>query len=139
MTGPSHGRIVLVDDDESLRRALARTMRVAGYAVESYGTADELVRAGVACAGACLVLDISLPGTSGADFRRSLSAAGEEPPTIFITALDRIDAEAALGKLAPFAVLYKPFRNDELLAAIHGACGAPGSAPPGTHHDGRHA
>jgi len=110
-----------VDDDESLRRALARTMRVAGYDVESYGTADELVQAGTGCANACLVLDISLPGTSGADFRRALSASGEEPPTIFITALDRIDAEAALGTLAACPVLYKPFRNDELLAAIHGA------------------
>lgn len=138
MTAPSHGRIVLVDDDESLRRALARTMRVAGYAVESYGTADELVQAGVGCAGACLVLDISLPGTSGADFRRALSAAGQEPPTVFITALDRIDAQAALGKLAPFTVLYKPFRNEELLAAIQGARQAPPDGPSGANH-GRQA
>ncbi len=109
---------MLVDDDDSLRRALARTIRLAGYAVESFRTADELAQSDALSTGACLVLDISLPGTSGADFCRALVAAGRGLPTIFITALDRDDAEAAVAPLAPVTVLYKPFPNDTLLAAI---------------------
>lgn len=118
MTVPAHRKIVLVDDDDSLRRALVRTVRLAGYAVESFSTADELAHSGVPCNESCLILDINLPGTSGVEFRRALSAAGHEPPTIFITALDREDAATALAPLAPVTVLFKPFRNDELLAAI---------------------
>lgn len=123
MTLPPHRRIVLVDDDDSLRRALARTMRLAGYAVESFRTADELATSDALDTDACLVLDINLPGTSGLDFYRALGAAGRRLPVIFITALDRSDAEDAVGPLAPDALLYKPFRNEELLAAVGGACG----------------
>lgn len=113
---------MLVDDDDSLRRALARTMRLAGYAVESFRTADELAESDALRTDACLVLDINLPGTSGVDFCRSLAAAGKTLPTIFITALDRDDAQAAVAPLAPVTVLYKPFPNEELLAAIGGVC-----------------
>lgn len=111
-------RILLVDDDASLRRALARALRLAGYTVESFGTADELTRSGVDCAAACLVLDINLPGTSGVDFRLALAAAGQKPPTIFITALDREDADAALAGVEAPVVLFKPFGNAEFLAAV---------------------
>lgn len=113
---------MLVDDDDSLRRALARTIRLAGYAVESFRTADELAESEALRTDACLVLDINLPGTSGVDFCRSLAAAGKKLPTIFITALDRDDAQAAVAPLAPVTVLYKPFPNDELLAAIGCVC-----------------
>jgi FixJ family two-component response regulator len=114
----SRRRIVVVDDDDSLRRALARTIRLAGYDVEPFANVDELVHFGTCWTGACLVLDVNLPGVSGLDYRRSLAAAGENPPTIFITALDRDAAHAALEALAPSAILYKPFANHELLAAI---------------------
>jgi len=113
----SRWRVLLVDDDDSLRRALARTLRLAGYDVDAYRSADELTQANACCADACLVLDVNLPGTSGIDFRRALEASGMHLPTIFITALDREDS-AALASLAPVAVLHKPFRNEELLSAI---------------------
>ena len=115
-------KIVLVDDDDSLRRALARTIRLAGWDVDAYRTADELAAAGDFFESVCLVLDVNLPGTGGIDFRQGLDARGQHPPTIFITALDRVDTEAALSLLAPVAVLYKPFRNEELLNAIERAC-----------------
>lgn len=114
-------KILLVDDDASLRRALARALRLAGHTVETFGTADELIRSGVDGAAACLVLDINLSGTSGVDFRLALAAAGREPPTIFITALDRDDADAALARIEAPVVLFKPFGNAEFLAAVAGA------------------
>lgn len=133
MTIPPERRITLVDDDESLRRALARTLRLAGYAVESYDSADRLAASGVDCSAACLVLDINLPGTSGVDFRLALAAAGEDPPTIFITALDRQDAAAALARLHAPTVLFKPFGNDELLAAVRRVIDAKGRPKSSGH------
>lgn len=115
-------RIVLIDDDDSLRRALGRTIRLAGYDVQAFRSADDFTRFGGCHAGDCLVLDINLPGTSGIEFRRALAAAGSNPPTIFITALDREDTEPALAGLAPVAVLRKPFTNEDLLGAIGRAC-----------------
>lgn len=120
----SRWRVVLVDDDDSLRRALARTIRLAGYEVETYRTADDCARAGGFGALTCLVLDVNLPGTSGIAFRGALAASGQDPPTIFITALDRDDRSVDFDALGPVEVLHKPFRNDELLAAIGRACSA---------------
>ena len=115
-------RVVLVDDDDSLRRAFARTIRLAGYDVISFQSVNALLDSGVWFADACLVLDVNLPGVSGIDFRRSLADSGRNPPTIFITALDRDETDEVLTAFAPVAVLYKPFGNDELLHAIDRAC-----------------
>jgi FixJ family two-component response regulator len=119
---PACRRIVLVDDDDSLRRALARTIRLAGYAVEAFACAEDCARASGCLDDACLVLDINLPGTGGVDFRKALTAAGHNPPTIFITALDREDAALSLASLPPATVLHKPFANETLLRAIRDAC-----------------
>ncbi len=121
---------MLVDDDDSLRRALARTIRLAGYAVESFRSADELAQSEALGTDACLVLDINLPGTSGVEFFRSLVAAGRNLPTIFITALDRDDAQLAIASVAPVTILFKPFPNHDLLAAIDCACGELRRVPP---------
>lgn len=118
----SRWRIVLIDDDDSLRRALGRAIRLAGYDVQALRTADDYARLGGCRAHDCLVLDVNLPGTGGIEFRRTLAAAGANPPTIFITALDREDTDATLAALAPVAVLHKPFTNDDLLGAIKQAC-----------------
>lgn len=113
---------MLIDDDDSLRRALARAIRLAGYEVQAFRSADELSAAGGCRSGDCLVLDVNLPGTGGIEFRRAVAQEGGDPPTIFITALDRADTECALQSLAPVTVLYKPFPNEALLSAIDRAC-----------------
>ena len=110
-----------MDDDDSLRRALARAIRLAGYKVRGYGSAEELLAAGVPKRNACLVLDVGLPGASGIACKQMLSAKGNDLPTVFITALEREEVGRALAPLAPVAVLYKPFRNEELIEAI-GRC-----------------
>lgn len=130
MTAIPPRRVVLVDDDASLRRALARVLHLSGYRVETFASADEFMRARADGDDACLVLDINLPHTSGVELRRTLAALGQNPPTIFITALDREDAAAALAPLGPMTVLFKPFDNDALLTAIHQI--AAEAASPGT-------
>jgi FixJ family two-component response regulator len=122
--------VLLVDDDDSLRRALARTLRLEGFDVTSYASVGALLAAGVPERDTCLILDVNMPGIDGIAFKRTLVEAGRDLPTIFITALEPEDVSGPLAALAPVAVLYKPFKNEDLLAAIgrSGACLGPSRA-----------
>jgi FixJ family two-component response regulator len=110
--------VLLVDDDDSLRRALARVIRLAGFEVDGYRSVEALLAHGVPERDACLVLDVDLPGIGGIEFKRTLAAAGRDLPTIFITALEPREVGEPLAALAPVAVLYKPFNKEDLLEAI---------------------
>lgn len=114
--------MLLVDDDESLRRALARTIRRGGFEVEAFESAEALMAHGVPDCGACLVLDVDLPGIGGIELKQSLVAEGRDLPTIFITALQTEDVSEPLARFSPVAVLFKPFNKEQLLAAIERAC-----------------
>lgn len=115
--------MLIVDDDESLRRALVRTVRLAGFEVESFQSVEALLAHGVPERDACLVLDVDLPGTGGIEFKRTLAEAGRDLPTIFITALEPAEVGEPLAAFAPLAVLYKPFDKAALLEAIGRARG----------------
>lgn len=120
--------MLLVDDDDSLRRALVRKIRLAGYRVDGYASAEALLAEGVPEHAACLVLDVNMPGIGGIAFKRALIEAGRDLPTIFITALEARDVSGSLAALAPVAVLYKPFTHEDLLEAIARACPGGGGA-----------
>jgi FixJ family two-component response regulator len=115
--------VLLVDDDDSLRRALARSIRLAGFEVEAFRSVEALLAHGVPERDACLVLDVDLPGIGGVELKKTLAAAGRDLPTIFITALEPAQVGAPLAALAPLAVLYKPFDKKDLLEAIGRAGG----------------
>ena len=115
--------MLLVDDDESLRRALARTIRLAGFEVQAFQSVEALLAHGVPERDACLVLDVDLPGIGGIELKRTLSEAGRDLPTIFITALEPGEVGVSLAALAPVAVLYKPLDKKDLLEAIGRARG----------------
>ena len=115
--------MLLVDDDDSLRRTLARTVRLAGFEVEAFASAEALLARGIPERGACLVLDVDLPGIDGIELKRSMLAAGRDLPTVFITALPSAEVREPLAALAPVAVLYKPFNKEALLEAIARAAG----------------
>jgi FixJ family two-component response regulator len=110
--------VLLVDDDDSLRRALARTIRLAGFDVEAFHSVEALLARGVPERDACLVLDVDLPGIGGIELKRSLVAAGRDLPTVFITALEPAEVRESLAAFSPVAVLYKPFNKGDLLEAI---------------------
>ena len=116
-------RVLLVDDDDSVRRALARAIRRAGFDVQAFRSVEALLAYGLPEHEACLVLDVNLPGTDGIAFKQSLAAGSRDLPTIFITALEPGKVSEALAALSPVAVLYKPFDNDDLIAAIERAHG----------------
>ena len=83
---------------------------------------EALLSAGVPKRDACLVPDVSMPGLDGIAFKRTFVESGRGLPTVFITALQPEDVRGPLAALAPVAVLYKPFRNEDLLEAIGRAC-----------------
>ena len=83
-----------------------------------YPSVEALLAAGMPERGACLVLDVNMPGINGIALKRSLVEAGRDLPTVFITALEPEDVSGPLAALAPVAVLFKPFQNEDLLAAI---------------------
>jgi FixJ family two-component response regulator len=110
--------VLLVDDDDSLRRALLRTIRLAGFDAYGYESVESLLIAGIPESNALLVLDVDMPGIGGIAFKRTLVRAGRDVPTIFITALEPEDVSVPLAALGPVMVLYKPIRTDVLLHAI---------------------
>src|SRR5204863_5133115 len=85
---PSSGVVFVVDDDDSVRRALARLLASAGYRVQTFPSAEEFLarRPALATEGpACAVLDVRLPGLSGVDLQRGLRQGGDRLPVVFIT------------------------------------------------------
>ena len=113
--------VLIVDDDASVRRALGRLIRAAGYDVEVFaGAADYLARDPPA-RPACLVLDIRLPGMTGIELQRALEGTALALPIVFITGHgdDAVrDQTLAAGAVD---VLYKPVDDHVLLAAIERA------------------
>ena len=114
-------QVLLVDDEDSLRRALARTIDMAGFDVQAFASVEALMESGIPARDAVLVLDVGLPGVGGVEFKQSLVEAGRDIPTIFITAHAAADVSESLAALSPVAVLYKPFNGSDLLNAIRQA------------------
>jgi FixJ family two-component response regulator len=105
--------VTIVDDDESVRRALQRLMKSAGLTADSFGSAEEFLQRGDR-ETACLILDVRLPGMSGLDLQRELAALNPRIPIIFMSAYGTEEmVERAIEKGA-VAFLRKPF-NQELL------------------------
>lgn len=114
---PRNAWVGIVDDDPSLRAALARALRVNGIRVETFGSAEEFLQREVPGAPECIVLDIHLGGLTGFDLRDRLASEGPVPPIIFITAHDDMLAERAKSSGAS-GYLRKPFETQALIALL---------------------
>jgi FixJ family two-component response regulator len=112
--------ICVVDDEESVRRALKRLLRSEGLRVRVFDSAEEFLNSerDQAC---ILVLDIRMPGMSGLALQEKLAAEGSSSPIIFITAHDDEETRTAALEGGATAFLVKPFEDDALLAAIDDA------------------
>ena len=113
--------IFVVDDDESVRRSLKRLMKSAGFKVETFPSAREFLNTGGTRRTGILVVDVRMPEMTGLELQKQLAASGAEIPVIFISAHeDYQSVEMALAAGA-VAFLYKPFDDQDLLAAIYRA------------------
>jgi RNA polymerase sigma factor (sigma-70 family) len=111
--------VFVVDDDPSVRRAIKRLIGSVGLQVELFGSAQEFLQGRRSDVPSCLVLDIRLPGISGLDFQRQLAEAHIRIPIIFITAHGDIPMTVRAMKAGAVEFLTKPFRDQDLLDAIH--------------------
>ena len=113
--------IYLVDDDESLRTAVGRVLRVAGYDVRAYGSAGEFLLAPRENAPSCLLLDVRLPGPSGLELQEALTRREETMPVIFLTGHGDIPMSVRAMKAGAMDFLTKPVKKEALLAAVKAA------------------
>ena len=113
--------VMIVDDDNSVRRAARRLIKSYGFAVETFASADDFLASGQLPATACLVLDVQMPGLNGLELQSRLLAEGHQIPTIFITAFSNENARARALKAGALAYLVKPFEETDLLNSINAA------------------
>ncbi len=111
--------VIVVDDDESVREALGSLLRAAGLRVSLLSSVSEFLEAKRPEGPACLVLDVRLPGQSGLELQRELGTERRRLPIIFITGHGDIPMTVQAMKGGAIEFLTKPFREQDLLEAIH--------------------
>lgn len=113
--------VFVVDDDDLVRAAIQGMLKSVGLRSETFGTTEEFLRCQRPDGPSCLVLDVRLPGVSGLDFQRELVDTGFRIPIIFITGHGDIPMSVKAMKSGAVEFLTKPFRDQDLLDAIHQA------------------
>jgi FixJ family two-component response regulator len=110
--------VLVIDDDPDLRASIGRLLRSLGLDVQLFSSISDFVKAKRPEVPTCLVLDVRLPGQSGLDLQRELTAAGRELPIIFITGHGDIPMSVQAMKGGAIEFLTKPFRDQDLIDAI---------------------
>jgi FixJ family two-component response regulator len=111
--------VLVVDDDPDLRASVARLLRSVGLDTLLFESTSDLLKSNPPDGPTCLILDVRLPGKSGLDLQRELAAANRELPIIFITGHGDIRMSVGAMKNGAIEFLTKPFRDQDLLDAIH--------------------
>jgi FixJ family two-component response regulator len=113
--------VYVIDDDALVRSAIQGLLKSVGLRSETFGTPQEFLRGKRWDGPGCLVLDVRLPGVSGLDFQRELANTGVRIPIVFITGHGDIPMTVKAMKSGAVEFLTKPFRDQDLLDAIHQA------------------
>jgi FixJ family two-component response regulator len=113
--------IYVVDDDDSMRQAIALLLRTVGYHPIVFARPTEFLAKYDANQHGCLVLDIRMPEMSGLEIQQQLNRTGAILPVIFITGHGDIPMAVQAMKDGAFDFLTKPFRDQDLLDRINSA------------------
>ncbi len=111
--------VYVVDDDSAVRDSVKSLLRSVGLSVVDFESALAFRQAPRANGPCCLVLDVRMPGQSGLDLQDELGAAGDHIPIILVTGHGDIPMSVRAMKAGAVEFLPKPFREQELLDAIH--------------------
>ena len=114
-------KVLVIEDDESMREAIERLLGAAGFECAAYGSAETMLAAGAGLDAACVVSDLRLPAMSGLELIAELRARGSKAPMILITAHDAPGVREDALRRGATAYLAKPFRGTALLEAIQAA------------------
>jgi FixJ family two-component response regulator len=115
--GPS--TVFVIDDDPLVRAAIQGMLKSVDLHSETFATAQDFLRSRLPDEPSCLILDVRLPGINGLEFQRELAEAGLRIPIIFITGHGDIPMSVKAMKSGAVEFLTKPFRDQDLLDAIH--------------------
>jgi len=113
--------VFIIDDDRGMRQSIQDLVESVGLRAESFATGEEFLRRKRTNDPSCLVLDVRLPQISGLDFQRQLAESGVQIPIIFVTAHGDVPMSVRALKSGAVEFLTKPFRDQDLLDAIHQA------------------
>jgi FixJ family two-component response regulator len=110
--------VYLVDDDPSFLLALSRRLRLGGYRVETFESAEQFLARGRPDIPGCVVLDLQMPGPSGLELQEALTRAEEPLPVVFLTAHGDVTSSVRAMKGGALDFLRKPVQGEELLEAV---------------------
>ena len=113
--------VFIIDDDPSIRAAIEDLLTSVELRSESFASAQEFLSMYAGDTPGCLVLDVRLPGLSGLDLQRRLGEAKADIPIVFLTGHGDIPMSVRAMKSGAVEFLTKPFRDQDLLDAIHQA------------------
>ena len=113
--------VVVVDDEESVRKAVQRLLKAAGLAVESFASAEDFLNSGQLNTTGCLIADIRMPGMSGMDLLAELNSKHLPIPTILITAHGDEDLRMQAMRAGAVKFLAKPVDGTALLDSVQTA------------------
>lgn len=113
--------VYVVDDDDDMRDSLRWLLTTVGLRVETFGSADEFLRAPSPRGPGCLVLDVRMPGTSGLDLFEDLVDRGGNLPVIFITAFADVPMAIRAMKSGAAEFVEKPFNRQTLMEKVQRA------------------
>jgi FixJ family two-component response regulator len=115
--------VSVVDDDESVRESLPDLLKELGYEAETFSSAEEFLTSGKIDRSKCLILDIAMPGMSGADLLRELKRRQRDIPTVFITGQTDRTIRSRMIEQGAVDCLFKPFSDAALHEALKAALG----------------
>jgi FixJ family two-component response regulator len=119
MTFPATPTVFIVDDDARMSAAMQRLLKTVGLRSEAFATPQEFLRHKLPDGPNCLVLDVRLPGMSGLEVQQKLKESEAQIPIIFITSHGDIPMTVKAMKSGAVEFLTKPFRDQDLIDAIH--------------------
>jgi len=120
-TDPGGPTVLVVEDDESVRRALSNLFQSVGLEVQLFGSATDMLQGKLPATASCLVLDVRLPGLSGLDFQTELAKANIHILIIFMSGHGDIPMTVRAMKGGAVDFLTKPFRDQDMLDAVGAA------------------
>ncbi|HLN49800.1 MAG TPA: response regulator [Steroidobacteraceae bacterium] len=120
--------IAVVDDEDSVRKAVLRVLRAAGFCARGFATGAEFLNSWHFDRPDCLVLDLQMPGLSGIEVQKSLISAGAQFPIVIITAYDAPSVREECIRQGAAAYLCKPLDIGALLHAVERVSSPPAGA-----------
>jgi len=121
--------VSIVDDDASMRSSTRRLLGTFGFRAEAFASAQAFLDSGRLQDGACLILDVRMPGMDGLELQRLLARNHHRLPIIFVTAQASAEEEARAMQAGALAFLRKPVSPQDLLSALRAAEAAWRHAP----------